>query len=550
MRRPLLALACVATIYAILAFAALPRNAFFSSDEGLKLIQLQNFVRKGFAGFSLDYPGRGLDPDLSYVPINNPPPLIRDGTIYAAYPVFFPLLATPLFSLVGYAGLYVIPLVSGLLTLLFSCWLARINNSDGTPLVLILGLCTPLLFYSLLFWDHTLGTALSTLALLLLAKSLLKHRSSLLLVAGLILALSIWVRTELYVMAIVMPLAYLVSSHGHWRRALIVVGAIYIGLLPLWVFQWLVYGNALGPHLGHFASLAEALPVTTNRLAIIYYTLLDAHSNPLITFLFIMAFVASTIVLWSRRLRRNRVLVRTVFGLLFLGLLPSLCEAWSGRPIGGLVATTPFLAYSFAALSNRQPSSTDRMMTVVFVGYISLVCLATPVDPGLQWGPRFLLPALPAGVLLAMSYHRTTTRERRRSSTSRTLTAGLVAVLAVSLISQVCGLRVMQVVKTRDQQLIEATAGLDSLYIVSDEYGYAQYVAPLFYEREFFYVRSQTDYQALVKTFLLNGIHRYAVTTYPAPHRRAIDPLAVSGGYVVREVDQQLYEIGRVEQSQ
>ncbi len=168
MSKSLLALACVAAIYGVLAFLVLPQDAVFSSDEGLKFIQLQNFTRKGWRDFTIDYPGRDLDPELSYVPINNPPPLIRDGKIFAVYPIFFPLLATPLYQHLHYTGLYLIPLLSGLLTLALSAYLVRLTGEDDHwPVLLLIGLGTPLLFYSLLFWDHTLGTMLSTLALIL-----------------------------------------------------------------------------------------------------------------------------------------------------------------------------------------------------------------------------------------------------------------------------------------------------------------------------------------------------------------------------------------------
>jgi len=101
----------------------------------------------------------------------------------------------------------------------------------------------------------------------------------------------------------------------------------------------------------------------------------------------------------------------------------------------------------------------------------------------------------------------------------------------------------MHMIKTRDRQLIESTARLDPTWIVSDDYGLAQYVAPLFYEKEFFYVRSQEEYQRLTETFVRNGIDRYAVVTYPVAQRRVVDPTGISDGYVVREVGPQIFEI-------
>jgi len=543
MRKPVLTLALVATIYAGLAFYVLPKAAFFSSDEGLKLIQVQDFMRRGWTDFTLDYPGRRLDPELHFVPINNPPALIRDGNVYAVYPVFFPLLATPLFSSLGYSGLYVIPVLSGLLTLLITRQVARLMDIRGVPSILVLGLCTPLLFYSLLFWDHTLGTLLTTAALLLIVMSLHQPKWPIILAAGALLGLAVWARTELYVMAAIVPVGHFLFCGRRSLSTLILGIGTLMTLVPLWLLQFAAYGNPIGPHVAHFASLGYQLPVTTNRLAILYYTLLESNSEPLLTFLFAMAFVASTMALWRPRLRENRFLLTASFGALVLCSIPNLLQAWSGRPLGGLIATTPFLAFSFNAISNRDLKDGHRLLLAVCLGYIALVCIATPVDPGLQWGPRFLLPIFPLATVLALRNYRSLAEGSRRASSTTVLTACLVATLGTSLLFQGCGVRVMQIVKSRDRQLIENISLLDTTWIVSDEYGLAQYTAPLFYEKQFFYVRSQEDYQRLTETFALSGIQRYAFVTYPVPHRGVVDPRAVSDRYVTRQVGHQLFEI-------
>jgi hypothetical protein len=305
----------------------------------------------------------------------------------------------------------------------------------------------------------------------------------------------------------------------------------------------MVYGNPIGPHVGHFASLGDELPVTTNRLAIVYYTLLEANPNPLVTLLYAIAFASATLVLWSPALRHKPVLVIAAFGALLLCSVPNLVEAWSGRPLGGLIATTPFLVFSFGGISQQEDADSRRLALAACLGYIILVCIATPVDPGLQWGPRFLLPIYPLAAVLALRNGQALRATARSSSTGTLLGACLAATLGVSLVFQACGVRVMNMVKTRDRQLIESTARLDSTWIVSDEYGLAQYAAPLFYQKEFFYVRSQEEYQRLTETFVRNGIDRYAVVTYPVPHRRIVDPAGVSDGYAVREVGPQLFEI-------
>jgi len=548
--RSFLAFACVTAIYLVLAFLVLPREAFFSSDEGLKFIQLQNFLRKGWGDFTIDYPGRELDPDLRYVPINNPPALIRNGMIFAVYPIFFPLLAAPLYHLFNDAGLYLIPLFSGLVTLIISGCIARLTGEKGSSSILLLGLCTPLLFYSLLFWDHTLGTLLFSLSLLLVMKNLEQPRHFSLLLGGMVVGLGIWVRSELYVMGLVMPATYFFLGSRRFRHVASLCLGTFITLVPLWLFQFFIYGDFIGPHVGHLARLGEELPVTTNRLAIIYYTLLEGNSNLALGFLFIMAFVASTLIVRSPKLRANSLLVTIIFASLVVVSIPNILQANAGRPLGGLVSTTPFFAFGFVVLSGPPHRQKNRFLLALSLGYITLVCSITPVDPGLQWGPRFLLPILPPLTILALNNFHTLTKPRERRSPRGLLKVSFLSVAAVSLLLQASSLRTMYVLKTRDMKLIEDTAQISSPYIVSDEYGYAQYVAPLFYGKQFFYVRNQDAYRRLTETFLRNDIHIFAVVTYPTPHRRVVDPLIAAEGYTVRRVGNRLFEIEELERDQ
>ncbi len=541
-RRCFLTVACVTATYLLLALVVLPQGSFFSSDEGLKFIQLQNVLRKGIADFTIDYPGRELDPDLSYVPINNPPPLVRNGKIFAVYPVFFPLLAAPLYRLLDNAGLYLIPLFSGLLVLITCTRMARVSGGNRSTSIVVLGLCTPLLFYSLLFWDHTLGTLLSSLAILVVVRNLTQPSMLHSVMSGLLIGLAIWTRSELYVMALVMPVTYFFVGGRSLRHVASLCLGTLIALAPLWLFQLLIYGNVIGPHIGHLAWLGQELPVTTNRLAIIYYTLLEGNSNLGLSFLFIMAFAASTLIVRSPRLRNSHLFVGVVFSIVVLTSLPNVIQASAGNPIGGLITTTPMFAFSFASLSDAS-SRQDRFLLILSLGYIALVCLTTPVDPGLQWGPRFLLPVLPPLTILALNNRRALAEAHHRLSPRRLLEVCFWSTVAVSLLLQVSSVRAMYIIRARDLKLIEDTARISCTYIVSDEYGYAQYVSPLFYEKQFLYVRDQEAYQRLAKTFVDNDIHIFAVVTYPVPHRRAVDPFDAGEGYTIRTAGNQLFEI-------
>jgi hypothetical protein len=145
--------------------------------------------------------------------------------------------------------------------------------------------------------------------------------------------------------------------------------------------------------------------------------------------------------------------------------------------------------------------------------------------------------------ILALDNFHTLPKPQERFSSRSLLRVCFLSIVAVSLLLQLSSLRIMYIIKTRDLRLIEDTAHIDSPYIVSDEYGYAQYVAPLFYEKQFFYVRDQEAYQRLTETFLRNDVHVFAVVTYPVPHRNVVDPLIASEGYRVKRLSDQLFEI-------
>jgi hypothetical protein len=455
-------------------------------------------------------------------------------------------LATPLYRILGYAGLYVIPLVSGLLTLVITCWLARLTGGSGTSSTIVLGLCSPLVFYSLVFWDHTLGTMLSTLAIVIVVKNADDARRPWLIAGGIVLGLAIWVRSEMYVMGLVVLASLFFVSSRRFVRTLSLCLGMLTALVPLWVFQFLVYGNSIGPHVGHFTWLAGELPITNDRTAIVYHTLLEGNSSAVLSFLYIMAFVASAMLFRSSRLRRRSLLIIVNFGILAIVTIPNVLEASAGRPLGGLITTAPFLVFCFTTLVNSSVGQRNRILLAIGLGYTALVCMLTPVDPGLQWGPRFLLPVFPILAVVATNNFRAL-RAGGELRSARLLRACFVSTVALSLGVQIAGLRTLYIIKNRDRDLIERTAQLDAVQILSDEYGFSQYVAPLFYEKQFFYVRDQEDYQRLTETLMNQDISRYAFVTYPVPDRRAVDPLDAPACCVVRELTPQLYEIAVAE---
>ena len=148
------------------ALFVLPAEGFWINDNGCKFIQAQALERNGFRDFSIPWPGRELDAELRYNPLPAPFGYVLKGKLYGTFSAPFVLLSAGAHSLFGRHGLFMLPLVGGLLTLVGVWRLAGLlPGAPGGRLVavLITALGTPLLFYSVTFWEHTPGRGLGDL---------------------------------------------------------------------------------------------------------------------------------------------------------------------------------------------------------------------------------------------------------------------------------------------------------------------------------------------------------------------------------------------------
>lgn len=162
----LLAVAVVLTGLAV----TLPTDVFWSLDEGAKLLQLESWLRWGESEREVVYPGGFRDPEGNFYSKARQYPQARaKGGIRTNWPDTFGLLSWPAYRTLGVPGLFVLPLLAGLATALLSGLVARRLEPRSASLTLLtVGLSTPVFFYSLLFWEHTLVTALGLGGLLAL----------------------------------------------------------------------------------------------------------------------------------------------------------------------------------------------------------------------------------------------------------------------------------------------------------------------------------------------------------------------------------------------
>ena len=157
----------VAVVY-ILTLAGLEGDGLWQVDNANKLLQVQAILHSGGEEFSLPWPGKTYDPAIEYNPIPNLFSRVEDGRLFSVFSPVFALVSTVPYALVGQAGLYILPLLASLIMLVGVGRLANfIAVEAGSPspaqrhaAILLAGTCTPVWFYSVVFWEHTIAVCL------------------------------------------------------------------------------------------------------------------------------------------------------------------------------------------------------------------------------------------------------------------------------------------------------------------------------------------------------------------------------------------------------
>ncbi len=535
-RPAFLSVLLVAALY-LAALVAMPPEGLTQHDAGAKYLQVRN-LRLAPTGldWSVNYPARSLDPELRFVPFRDRQHYIDGGRIYLQWPIFLGLLTRIPWKVMGFWGLYVVPLLMGLGTL----WAAyRLALKAGVAprlawaAIPLLGLATPISIYSLLFFEHTLAALLVTLSLLsgLVAVRSEQPASRALWLNAAFLAVAIYFRSELYVLALVTALvyAYMAWRGGTWRRALWHwVGAFAVSLVPLWAFYAITEGTILPLHAiwyfqgsdGGSASGGIELPavryIASAGLRVVPDFLFGPQwfpSSPRFPFwaemvgllgLALCALPGLARLLRVRGARGRWRLLVLGLGLLLLAV-PSLFALLSGElyyNLHGFLLASPFVALALwpASSESRQsrpeshpPMTPQSWLQTVTLLYVGLHALIISVLSGLgpisrhEWGQRYLLPAYPALVVLALLVITRIVEAHRGRGERPYRAASVLATSALVLLGVLLSVRGYAATFTERTQVVAWQTLAGSLPgrepIVTDVWWLPLNLAPVFYTR-------------------------------------------------------------------
>lgn len=449
-------------------------GVFFSGDGGLKALLAQQFA-SGDLQFDLDLPAtdwvkelwqKGLYPFL--------PPFVynRLGLYYITFPFTFPLVTAPFYALLGYRGLYIIPIVSTwILWFRFYVVCKRLElNSGATAIALaILIFASPLSIYSAMYWEHTLAVVLAFYGLTVVlfpSSAELSKKSAVL--GGVLIGLSVWFRPEFLCLVGALTLLSLIAKFGWFKKCspaggreiLFTVSLLFTVLIFFWINK-LVYGHPLGIHS---IQIVEEFSLTQRLLA--------ARDN-------------------------FKQLVHSLFEYFPVLLFPCL--------------------FIFLSLLRSKFRLKPKVWTIYFIVvlFVFAVPLIVPSGAGgKQWGPRFLLILMPLiSLLLAVQLQYIFQVVGR---VQRYVSIGLIGILtatSVHLNTFVATAKLVQDYQAVAPAIVAVEENSNEIIAISHQY-VAQAIAPALSEKSFFLVDDIENVKQLSESLINQGHQKFLYICY------------------------------------
>ncbi len=237
-------------IYSIL-FLIFPHTENLASDQGIKILQVKDFIQKNYTSFSAIYKGHAIDPDNAFFPIPWPSAFKVKNEIFYAFPFFITVVFTPVYLFTGVTGLNIMCMLFGLLTI-FTCYcIARelkMSETNTKLMLIFTGVASIIPLYSYFLAEYTLSIFLVTLSILLVIKGKESDSTPLFMLAGFSAGFSAFLRIELGLYCVLLFFGVLIFKiHSGGKRQ---VAALFAGLsvcaLALMIINYYVTGNIFG----------------------------------------------------------------------------------------------------------------------------------------------------------------------------------------------------------------------------------------------------------------------------------------------------------------
>jgi hypothetical protein len=509
-------------------------QAFWSPDCGVRFAMIRSLLEHGSL-IHWNYAAGAADPVGQIHPIAFFL-LHRANDFVPQYEPLFPFLSAVPYKLFGFYGLAIIPVVSGIFTVVFLYKSAlRLRLSVAPYMPIAAGIGTPIIVYSVVFWDHAIMMLCVSAASYFMLIGMQEDEPRRLALAGAVLGFGVFIH-ELVMAAF---LAILIGSlplvlKNSGRRMVVALLAGFAPILVVWLAcNQAIYGNAAGAHLSENMSantadhpfdvsqilnLNDLLDRTQQELTGTMHTGIMLAGRPLDLPNLFIVFAA---------LLTSYAAIAAVFGAHFkqfpiLWLASAVIAVYlvnQTRWAHGLFEATPLfipgIAASWIAESRDGRSvgvSGELSKESIFIAWLSrsswifiILGIVDPILPGTDWGSRYLLTVLPFLVLLSAYIM---DRQYAVSPPSwRPAAAGcMILLVGMSVYCQAEGLVMIEHNIRYNRDVNRRLSTLASPVIVSSDVGLGAEASAIHLAKEQFLVRGPDDYITFRKAMrLLNS---------------------------------------------
>jgi hypothetical protein len=386
----------------------------YGSDTGLRFIQIRELIANGWQTLAVSYPGRLFDPELNHVPYYFAYSLV-EKEIFLEITPFMPWLASWGYATLGVAGMMLVPALGGILTAVAIYRLAQLSQLPHPHLILWLTVFgTPLFFYSIELWDHTLAAAAAAWAVYWLVKGVYQAQKRWLLLAGMAVGLGLVQRPEMYMFALCLGGGFLLVNGREWRLLLVVAGGGLVTAVPVWLWQYQMVGHPLGmalaTHLLGYGTKPALIASSGDNPWFLQMgrKLFVVEARDPHTFVASLS-VAIGLVLFLLSVRveqwQRRSLWWAAAAILLLGYALFLVKTLTTHGLNGVLATFPLIVAALLFVPREVDKRPLRIVYELVFGitflFLASMVLIWPAYGGLQWSWRYALPFFPLAVYLA-----------------------------------------------------------------------------------------------------------------------------------------------------
>ena len=497
-RQPAAVVGGLAAVYlALIGFVLEPRT-FFAGDPGVKYLQARSMVDSGWRQLSVGNPAPDVDPDAQFSALacNQFERRTALDPYYGAYSVLFTVPVSICLWAFGPRGLYVVPMLATLGTLVLTYQLAlRTAPRLAWLAALLAGATSPLAFYSLDLWEHSLSAFCVTASVLLFLGATGKTTTRRCFAAGLLLGVAVDLREELYgLIPLALVAVFWIEPGRRLAAALAAAGGVLLAAVP----QWLLRSTLMGVPLRKITlrAMTGTARVPAIRTAAVSWSAQVGFIVP-VSWGAVLAVAAS--LRWAaahgRPAWRRAALsaLAAIVVVLAVGDALYLIGTWT-RPDALLAAFPAALLLLFwpPRDGHADPARSEAALLVTLsLGFALLVAVVEPFGSsivpigGSQFGPRYLLPIIP---LLATAV--TYVVDRRDAWSAAGMPRSAIAIVAaiVTLAGatvQLQGVRDLRVTKAGYERLIRATEAIpDGQPVVTDVSWYPAVTASVLFQHE------------------------------------------------------------------